>query len=126
MDGSLSGPEGAEEGMSSSESGWTMYIVSPTEDEGEDGIAVEEEGSSGVSWARGKNKTIRRDNIKREEDSDDSMASDASSSGKSHHHHLHHQKKIIGSKKATEEEEERKWSFSKAKVKKKGRDKPPK
>ncbi|KAG5618407.1 hypothetical protein H5410_018231 [Solanum commersonii] len=65
----------------SSESGWTMYIGSPTNDEDDEmnceGDFDDEDGVLG----QGRRKKIIND----DDDTDDSMASDASS-GPSHHH----------------------------------------
>ncbi|XP_062104727.1 protein SOB FIVE-LIKE 3-like [Humulus lupulus] len=73
------------EGCSSSESGWTMYIDSPMQ---------EDEGDCSTSYNEGDKKkllTTYRHTDAEDEDgvrSDDSMASDASS-GPTYHHHLH-------------------------------------
>ncbi|XP_031390728.1 uncharacterized protein LOC116203203 [Punica granatum] len=113
--------QGPEEELSSSESGWTMYIASPMEEDVEDAEEEEEEEeaeSIELSWARGKDKFIRRDSS--EEESDDSMASDASSGKLHHHHHPKSDKK---------HKEDQKWSFSKKpddKDKRKGRGRAPK
>ncbi|XP_028778060.1 uncharacterized protein LOC114734606 [Neltuma alba] len=71
------------EGCSSSESGWTMYIASPMEED--DCSNMENEANEDGFY--GENNNRRRGKKKKdEEDSDDSMASDASS-GPTHHHH---------------------------------------
>ncbi|KAK4751845.1 hypothetical protein SAY87_020643 [Trapa incisa] len=117
MESPSSDLQGAEEELSSSESGWTMYIESPLEEYDDDGG---EDESPEVSWARAESKLVGRDNSK--EESDDSMASDASS-GTSllHHHHL--QNKNIKKPK-----EDKRTFFKKqdGKDKKKGRGRAPK
>lgn len=61
------------EGCSSSESGWTMYIFSPTQ---EDDAGYSNENDEGNY---GENRRQKRGPEVNEEESDDSMASDASS-----------------------------------------------
>lgn len=84
-------PLGAE-GSSSSESGWTMYIASPTpmgEEEEEDVECSEDQKSDDDDDKRRRHITNHNHLKKKEDDddSDDSLASDASSGGSSHRHH---------------------------------------
>lgn len=66
----------AEKYISSSESGWTMYIGSQTHNENYGG--EEDDDHNDVSFVTDK-EVDRRNDIKVDDESDDSMASDASS-----------------------------------------------
>ncbi|KAK7394334.1 hypothetical protein VNO78_14857 [Psophocarpus tetragonolobus] len=72
---------GSAEGCSSSESGWTMYIASPMQED-DAGCSNENDGYHIYGENRRKKQGVKVD----EEESDDSMASDASS-GPVHYHH---------------------------------------
>ncbi|KAK7295575.1 hypothetical protein RJT34_18485 [Clitoria ternatea] len=71
------------EGCSSSESGWTMYIASPMQED-DAGCSNENDGYHDMYENRRKKQGTKVD----EEESDDSMASDASS-GPVHYHHAY-------------------------------------
>ncbi|KAJ4846476.1 hypothetical protein Tsubulata_021637 [Turnera subulata] len=69
------------EGCSSSESGWTVYIASPMEEDDED------QGGYDDAYYCDQNATANYGNASNE-DSDDSMASDASSGPQHQHQHV--------------------------------------
>ncbi|KAK7340740.1 hypothetical protein VNO77_21451 [Canavalia gladiata] len=84
------------EGCSSSESGWTMYIASPMQED-DAGCSNENDGYHNMYGEnRRKKQGVKAD----EEESDDSMASDASSGPVQYHHtYAHTQSTHHGSKK---------------------------
>ncbi|KAG2403932.1 uncharacterized protein HKW66_Vig0108540 [Vigna angularis] len=75
---------GSAEGCSSSESGWTMYIASPMQED-DAGCSNENYGNHDIY---GDNRRKKQGAKVDEEESDDSMASDASS-GPVHYHHAY-------------------------------------
>ncbi|KAK7374699.1 hypothetical protein VNO80_08136 [Phaseolus coccineus] len=75
---------GGAEGCSSSESGWTMYIASPMQED-DAGCSNENYGYHDIY---GENRRKKQGAKVDEEESDDSMASDASS-GPVHYHHAY-------------------------------------
>ena len=75
-----------EEGCSSSESGWTMYISSPMEEDFVEFSNYHDEEDDNKSHFRKQHQHY--DKKKEDDDSDDSLASDASS-GPSHYQHTH-------------------------------------
>lgn len=77
---------GSAEGCSSSESGWTMYIASPMQED-DAGCSNENDGYHDIYGGENRRK---KQGVKVDEDqeSDDSMASDASS-GPIHYHHAY-------------------------------------
>lgn len=76
---------GSAEGCSSSESGWTMYIASPMQEDAA-GCSNENDGYHDNIYAENRRK--KQGAKVDEEESDDSMASDASS-GPIHYHHAY-------------------------------------
>ncbi|KAG4399555.1 hypothetical protein GLYMA_08G254600v4 [Glycine max] len=77
---------GSAEGCSSSESGWTMYIASPMQED-DAGCSNENDGYHDNN-IYGENRRKKQGAQVDEEESDDSMASDASS-GPVHYHHAY-------------------------------------
>ena len=75
-----------EEGCSSSESGWTMYISSPMEEDFVEFCNYHDDEDDNKSHFRKQHQHYGKK--KEDEDSDDSLASDASS-GPSHYQHTH-------------------------------------
>ena len=75
-----------EEGCSSSESGWTMYISSPMEEDFVEFCNYHDDEDDNKSHFRKQHQHYGKK--KEDEDSDDSLASDASS-GPSHYQHIH-------------------------------------
>lgn len=74
------------EGCSSSESGWTMYIASPMQED-DAGCSNENDGYQDHIYGENRRKKQGRTKVD-EEESDDSMTSDASS-GPIHHHNAY-------------------------------------
>ncbi|KAI4352323.1 hypothetical protein L6164_006587 [Bauhinia variegata] len=72
------------EGCSSSESGWTMYIASPTEED-DDGRCINDSNEYDDVYSR--NRKQKQGKKVEDAESDDSLASDASSGPIIHHEH---------------------------------------
>ncbi|KAM3318893.1 protein SOB FIVE-LIKE 3 [Capsicum chacoense] len=77
-------PKSQDEECHSSESGWTMYIGSPSNGEEDEMNCEDDFDEDDDDVGRGRRKNIDDDDDDDNDDTDDSMASDASS-GPSHH-----------------------------------------
>ncbi|KAF3432032.1 hypothetical protein FNV43_RR26771 [Rhamnella rubrinervis] len=102
----------AEKCISSSESGWTMYICSQVHNKNYGGEEEEEEDDNDVYFVTDKEVDRRNDN-KDDDESDDSMASDASSGPTLHElpceeGRLRNQRKYFSGKKACKQEKNNK------------------